>query len=124
MEWKLSLKIDLQSPVPIEAGITAILYLQYLGMLVTGYMAGVQSADARSNPSSVITRHQQPAAASSRIQAGTRRRGPGKYAQVATTPTIRSTARVTLCPAQQIFLAEIPKINAWCLHCSCAQNEE
>ena len=70
MEWKLSLKIDLQSPVPIEAGITAILYLQYLGMLVTGYMAGVQSADARSNPSSVITRHQQPAAASSRIQAG------------------------------------------------------
>ena len=70
MEWKLSLKIDLQSPVPIEAGITALLYLQYLCMLVTGYRAGVQSADALSNPSSVITRHQQPAAASSRIQAG------------------------------------------------------
>ena len=113
MEWKLSLKIDLQSPVPIKAGITAVLYLQYLCWLqVTGLVAGVQSADACSNPSSVITRHQQPAAASSRIQAGTRRRGPGKYAQVATTPTIRSIARVTLCPAQQIFLAEIPKINA------------
>ena len=110
MEWKLSLKIDLQSPVPIEAAITAIMPALYL--ICAGYRAGVQSADACSNPSSVITRHQQPAAASSRIQAGTRRRGPGKYAQVAPTPTIRSTARVTLCPAQQIFLAEIPKINA------------
>ena len=64
MEWKLSLKIDLQSPVPIEAGITVLLYLQYLCWLqVTGLVCRVRMLVATHHQSSPATSsRQQPAA--------------------------------------------------------------
>ena len=95
--------------VLIKAGITAILYLQYLCWLqVTGLVCRVRML--------VATHHQSSPATSSRQQpAAGYRPGHGDGTRKICTGcnnTNNTQHSVTLCPAQQIFLAEIPKINA------------